>query len=182
MTTSICTDLNTLHSLDRRTSCPNTQTTKDTSACQPRINRLNSTPNFRSGIPLGSQTAQLASKSFWNPQMLQTSMEKIAQCAARESSSLVSSMESIDSSDDETFDENVVQVSEDSSDDSRSFSASHLQQFNFTLEAKENLRTRVLRHPLENTKSTPLASSRRSGESTPPYLSPGLTKKLKSQQ
>ena len=36
------------------------------------------------GIPLGSLTAKLASKSFWSQDMLQQSMEEIAQCAAKE--------------------------------------------------------------------------------------------------
>ncbi len=110
--------------------------------------------------------------------MLQTSMEKIAQCAARESSSLGSSLESIESLNEEVFDENVVQVSDDSSDDGKNVNAPPLKQLQFLDERKEKLRNRSFRHPLENTKCTALTSSRRSGESTPPYLSPGLTKRL----
>ncbi len=168
-------EMDLMHALDRRTSFPNTEV--GDSVGKPRQKRLNSMPNFQIGIPLGSQTAQLASKSFWNPQMLQTSMEKIAQCAARESSSLGSSLESIDSIEDEEFDENVVQVSDDSSDDgSTSFKTLNLKQFKFTVVIEENIRNRVLRHPHEKMRYT--SSSTRSGENTPPYVSPGLTKRL----
>ncbi len=162
-------------SLDRRTSCPNTEV--GDLVCKPRKKRLNSTPNFQIGIPLGSQTAQLASKSFWNTQMLQTSMEKIAQCAARESSSS-SSLESIESIEDEAFDENNIKCYEDTPNYSRSLSTPLLQQFKFKVETEDNIGSRVPRHPCEHEKSTPLTCSRRSGENTPPYLSPGLTKRL----
>jgi len=107
--------------------------------------------------------------------MLQTSMEKIAQCAARESSSLGSSLESLESLEDEMFDEDAVKVSDDSSDDGISLETHHLQQFKFTAVGEENIRNRVLRHPHEKMR---YAASSRSGENTPPYLSPGLTKRL----
>ncbi len=39
------------------------------------------------GTPLGSLVAQLASKSFWNTDMLNESLKQIAHCASRASNS-----------------------------------------------------------------------------------------------
>ena len=157
--------------MSRRTSYPR-PSSGDNDSChpKPRKHRLHSTPNFYDGIPLGTQTAQLASKCFWNKQMLQTSMEKIAQCAAKESSSLGSSLESLE----DVFDENLLQVSGESSDES---SCSPPQQVKVQWNKEEGLRNRVLKHPLERNISIPLTTSRRSGENTPPYLSPGITRR-----
>ena len=47
------------------------------------------------GLRLGSKTAQLAAKSFWNMDMYNDSLQKIAEYAAIESSSLGSSIESL---------------------------------------------------------------------------------------
>ena len=108
--------------------------------------------------------------------MLNSSIEKIAECAAKESSSLGSSMESLSSSDG-VFEENIIQVSEESAEEVRSNSTPLLQQFMFETIEKNDHGKRALRHPLEKTRSVPLTYSRRSGENTPPYLSPGVTKR-----
>ncbi len=55
---------------------------------------LETSPNI--GIRLGSKVAKQAAKSFWNMDMLHESLQKIAQFAATESSSLGSSIESVD--------------------------------------------------------------------------------------
>lgn len=202
-------------SLDRRVSCPITEQENEESPRLQRTQRLNSTPTFNSGIPLGSLTAQLASKSFWSPEMLMKSMEEIAQCAAQESSSLGSSLESVQSSDDNLFEGDTVQVSDKESEEgSSSSSAPLLQQHTFVLTeekskteekrelrktkekrefrkteekrafrmTKENnaFRKRELKHPLEKTRSSDSSdpTARRSGISTPPYLSPGVTRRV----
>ena len=45
-------------------------------------------PQSQYGIPLGTLTAREAAKSFWNTDMLKCRLEKIAECAALETSSL----------------------------------------------------------------------------------------------
>lgn len=45
-------------------------------------------PQSQYGIPLGTLTAREAAKSFWNTDMLKHRLEKIAECAAMETSSL----------------------------------------------------------------------------------------------
>ena len=54
-----------------------------------------------SAIRLGSKVAKQAAKSFWNMDMLQESLKKIKQYAVIESSSLGSSIESEDESDED---------------------------------------------------------------------------------
>ncbi|XP_064405182.1 uncharacterized protein LOC135350350 [Halichondria panicea] len=53
-------------------------------------------PSPTIGIRLGSKVAKQAAKSFWNMDMLHESLQKIAQFAAIESSSLGSSIQSVD--------------------------------------------------------------------------------------
>ena len=91
--------------------------------------------------------------------MLKSSMEKIAQCAAQEVSGLGSSLESL-YSEGEASDSELIQVSEEESE----------------LECEEadsNSDDRELRNPY-----TIFLERKRQGCKTPPYLSPGVSKRI----
>lgn len=159
---------------DRRASCPNTDTEEQTHTRQHHpplraTKSLNSSPTvrFKLGIPLGSLTAQLASKSFWNTDMLKTSMEQIAQCAVQEVSCLGSSLESLHNSDEEYSDRELIQVSEEES-------VLDLNESTCALEgvAPED---RELKNPY-----TVFLDRKSKGYQTPPYLSPGITRRVLS--
>lgn len=180
---------------ERRVSCP----IKEQENGDRPLSRQNSTPHFDRGIPLGTLTAQLASRGFWSSEMLMKSMEEIAQCAARESPSLGSSLESLQSSQDNLFDQDTVQVSEPEENTSsepdentssapeentssvpeeKTSSAPLLQQHVFVPNMKNGgSAMRELRHPLALSR-TSNHTAEQSGIRTPPYLSPGITRKL----
>ncbi len=114
-------------------------------------------PGFKQGIPLGSLTAQIASRSFWNPEMLRESMEKISQTAVKESS-----MESlVEDSDEDDYKSDTIQISTEELDRDS------------TINHEEDIRE--LKHPLSNFGK----EGKSGGYTTPPYLSPGLTMKVR---
>ena len=57
-----------------------------------------SCPQSQYGIPLGTLTAREAAKCFWNTDMLKHRLEKIAECAALETSSLDGDDDKLESS------------------------------------------------------------------------------------
>ncbi len=135
---------------------------------------LNSSPDlqFKYGIPLGSLTAKLASKSFWGPDMLQKSIEQIAECAAKEVSCLGSSVESLSDSECQFPDcrESTDRESTDSGEEDLGTV------FEALAEMGESSRQgRELRNPLRRES---MADFR--GHRTPPYLSPGTTRRAMS--
>lgn len=124
---------------------------------------LNSSPTvkFKHGIPLGSLTAQLASKCFWNQDMLKKSMEQIAQCAVQEVSCIGSSVESLQDSEEWFSDADVIQISGEENNAESPEARIQPEQ------------VRELRNPF-----TILSERKRTGFETPPYLSPGITRRF----
>ena len=118
---------------------------------------LNNSPKIlcKSGIPLGSLTAQLASKSFWNEGMLKSSLEKIAYTAAQESPYSASSLDSLQESETEVEQCFEREISEES------------------VHTKENNEDRELRHPFSK-----IRKWHTGGCQTPPFLSPGITRRV----
>lgn len=166
--------------LVRRATLPNTETEERENQTPLRQTRsLNSSPKstFREGIPLGSLTARLASKSFWNSEMLKTSMEQISQCAIQEVSCLGSSVESFKDSEDEDYDRDLIRVSEDEHETSLEESGAGSNSdgpeddHGLVLEQLRELRNPLFRLP-------PRGSSGMGGYRTPPYLSPGITRRV----
>lgn len=169
----------TLYSLDillklddiRRASCPATDSGEPSLThqhhCPLRVTRsLNSSPTvkFKMGIPLGSLTAQLASKSFWNKDMLKRSMEQISQCAAQELEvPCFSSLESFHDSEDEMeySDRDLIQVSEEEC-------------------IMDSAQDRVEPEQVRELKNPYTVFSERQYKrcETPPYLSPGITRRV----
>ena len=153
--------------MDRCVSCPITddeEGKKHHHAPLRYTRSLNSSPrpNLRDGIPLGSLTARVASRSFWNPDMLKRSMDEIVQCAAKEVSCLGSSVESLHNSEGE-FSDQDIQISEEEE-------RAGLSTTKFTIGDQHE--DRELRNPLVK------SSSGCRGYATPPYLSPGVTRRL----
>ena len=108
--------------------------------------------------------------------MLQQSMEEIAQCAAKEVSCLGSSVESLSNSEDQ-FSEIDNDIHEE--DDTIKFKTGQ-ESSSATEEEQENAeteRTRELRHPLSKL-ITHGHKSHSDGLHTPPYLSPGITRRI----
>lgn len=161
---------------NRRASNPATENKENTSHHAPLryTKSLNSSPNleFKHGIPLGSLTAKLASKSFWGQDMLQQSMEKIAECAAKEVSCLGSSVESLSNSDEQFSD-----LDDDIITEKRVTAEIELESSGTAGEEEEE-RPRELRNPLSKL-STHSCKSDCDGIHTPPYLSPGITRRIK---
>ena len=96
--------LNTNDAKWRRYSCPLKSIHDeclDSESLQKRSASLETSPMI--GLRLGSKTAQLAAKSFWNMDMFKDSLQKIAEYAAIESSSLGSSIESLSDENEEGF-------------------------------------------------------------------------------
>lgn len=152
---------------DRRGSCPTTDPQEQVRTRQQHLalratKSLNSSPTvkFKLGIPLGSLTAQLASKGFWNTDMLKSSMEQIAQCAVQEVSCLGSSLESLQDEELEFSDRELIQVSEEES------MGEH------RMEIEQD---RELKNPY-----TSCIEQKCKGYDTPPYLSPGITRRVLS--
>lgn len=138
-----------------------------------RSKSVDSSPsmNFKHGIPLGSLTAKLASKSFWSTEMLQKTLEEVTKCAAQEvnSSLCSSSTKSLNESDGQFSDVDINRISElsDAEADVEADGADHE-----NMEIEEAVQQRELRNPLS------AFHSNCRGYRTPPYLSPGITRKL----
>lgn len=133
-----------------------------------RSKSVDSSPsmNFKHGIPLGSLTAKLASKSFWSTEMLQKTLEEVTRCAAQEVNiSLCSSMESLNDSEGQFSDIDINRISELS------------EEVSTDLENMETGEATELQRELRNPLSV-LHSYNCRGVQTPPYLSPGITRKL----
>ena len=95
-------------------------------------------------------------------------MDEIAQCAVKEASCLGSSLESLHDSEEE-FSDHDIQISEEERE--------HPQAKRDCLE--HNKEVRELRNPLSTFMKS---SSECTGNRTPPYLSPGITRRLSIEQ
>lgn len=154
--------------LDRRASCPGAREQSGNSHIPLRATKsLNNSP--RLGIPLGTMTAQMASKSFWNPDMLKRNMEQIAQTAVREASCLGSSLESLHDSEGDFSDREIIQVSEEEivCEQTRLV----------VVETSTPAEDRELRNPY-----TVFLQRKCKGTETPPYLSPGITRRVNTER
>lgn len=121
---------------------------------------------YLDGIPLGSLTAQEAAKSFWNMDMLHQRLQKITECAAQETSSLGSSLESFDLQLPE--DEPIIMKLDDSTVPRSAPSSPRLNpQVTYT-------RSHSAGHRLV---SNLLTTRPKPSVETPPYLSPGATRR-----
>ena len=123
------------------------------------------------GIPLGSLTAQEAAKSFWNMDMLHQRLQKITECAAQETSSLGSSLESFDlQSPEDTGNEPLSMKLEDETNIPRSAPSSPRLSPQVTYTRSHSAEQRLTSNLL-NTRPRPAVL-------TPPFLSPGATRRL----
>lgn len=101
----------------------------------------------RAGIPLGSITAQLASKSFWREDMLSECLKQIAHCVAKESAA--------------------------NGEDSRNKSLKQLQQIQHIYKREHSTETAEEDESMHSSVSADSILSDAEGYKTPPYLSPG---------
>ena len=104
--------------------------------------------------------------------MLKRSMDEIAQCAAKEVSCLGSSLESLHDSE-EDFSDQDIQISSEEEHEKKTAP-------NFCIGGDEDLdQDATLKRELKNPLSVFLRSrSDCKGNMTPPYLSPGITRRL----
>ena len=156
-----------------RNSDPITKTLRRENMEAQRSKSVDCSPSmdFKHGIPLGSLTAKLASKSFWSTEMLQKTLEEVTRCAAQEvNTSLCSSIESLNDSEREFSDMDINRISELSE---VSTDHENMETEEVTIEQQQQQQQqRELRNPL----SVFYRDCR--GCQTPPYLSPGTTRKL----
>lgn len=138
--------------------------------------RMNRARSFslpqEAGIPLGTLTAQLASKSFWTEHMLDESLKQISHCVLTTQQNHPETTTKLHESLAESPMEQVLlQLHSKNPNNERGLVHSQ----NYSLKASEEQEARELRIP----PSLLDRDANADGYQTPPYLSPGITRRYK---